>query len=168
MREIRSCLIAGAHQVQPSVQASLETARVVSFLGDALGLVALILYVTEQTNSAGDVALLLLAGDFTPSLLSPVLGAIADRTEPRRLMIVCELGQALAVGLIARLQLSIAYVLVLVRPRRFSPLRSRRSREPRSQSWWTTMISSARTHSSALARVGWRQSAHCLLPRCCS
>lgn len=92
----------------------LWLARVVSFIGDSLGLVALILYVTEETDSGAAVGLLLLAGDFTPALLSPVLGAIADRTDARRTMIACELGQAVAVGLIVVLQPAIAVVLVLV------------------------------------------------------
>lgn len=95
----------------------LWLARVISFLGDSLGLVALILYVTERTDSGAAVGLLLLAGDFTPSLLSPVLGAIADRTDARRTMVTCELGQALAVGLIVLLEPPLAVVLVLVAAR---------------------------------------------------
>ena len=95
----------------------LWLARVVSFLGDSLGLVALILYVTDRTDSGASVGLLLLAGDFTPSLLSPVLGAIADRTDARRTMVTCELGQAVAVGLIVVLQPPLAAVLVLVAAR---------------------------------------------------
>ena len=43
-------------------------ARSVSFLGDSLGLVALLLYVEGATGAALAVALLLLAGDFTPGL----------------------------------------------------------------------------------------------------
>ena len=92
----------------------LWLARVVSFLGDSLGLVALILYVTERTDSGASVGFLLLAGDFTPSLLSPVLGAIADRTDARRTMVTCELGQAVAVGLIVLLEPPLAVLLLLV------------------------------------------------------
>lgn len=91
----------------------LWLARLVSFLGDSLGLVALILFVTEETDSGAAVGLLLLAGDFTPSLLSPVLGAIADRTDGRRTMVVCELGQAALVALIVGLTPSVGVVLVL-------------------------------------------------------
>ena len=76
-----------------------------------LGLVALILFVTEETDSGAAVGLLLLAGDFTPSLLSPVLGAIADRTDGRRTMVVCELGQAALVALIVGLTPSVGAVL---------------------------------------------------------
>ena len=42
----------------------LWTARTVSFAGDSLGLVALMLHVAETTGQALAVALLLLAGDF--------------------------------------------------------------------------------------------------------
>ena len=95
----------------------LWLARFVSFLGDSLGLVALIVYMTEQTDSGAAVGLLLLAGDFTPAFLSPLLGTIADRTEARRTMIVCELGQAIAVSAIVVLQPSVPVVLVLVAAR---------------------------------------------------
>lgn len=93
---------------------ALWLARVVSFLGDSLGLVALIIYMTEETGSGAAVGLLLLAGDFTPALLAPLLGVVADRTEARRTMILCELGQAGAVAAIVVLQPAIAVVLLLV------------------------------------------------------
>lgn len=92
----------------------LWTARVISFTGDSLGLVALIIVVTDSTESGAAVGLLLLAGDFTPALLSPILGTIADRSDARRTMILCELGQAGAVGLIVLLQPVLAIVLLLV------------------------------------------------------
>ena len=92
----------------------LWLARLISFLGDSLGLVALIIYMTEQTDSGATVGLLLLAGDFTPAFLAPLLGAIADRTEARRTMISCELGQAAAVVTIVALQPSVPLVLTLV------------------------------------------------------
>lgn len=95
----------------------LWLARVVSFTGDSLGLVALILFVTEETGSGAAVGLLLLAGDFTPALLSPLLGAVADRGDGRRVMIACELGQAAVVALIVLLTPPVAIVLVLVAAR---------------------------------------------------
>jgi MFS family permease len=91
----------------------LWLARVVSFLGDSLGLVALIVFVTEETDSGAAVGLLLLAGDFTPSLFSPLLGTIADRVDGRRVMAVCEIGQAVLVAMIAVLTPPVAIVLVL-------------------------------------------------------
>lgn len=93
---------------------SLWLARFISFLGDALGLVALILYVSERTDSGAIVGLLLLAGDMTPALLAPVVGIIADRTEACRTMILCELLQGAAVGAIVVLQPATAAILALV------------------------------------------------------
>jgi MFS family permease len=93
---------------------TLWLARVVSFLGDAMGLVALILYVAEEVGGGTAVALLLLAGDFTPTLLSPLIGVVVDRLERRRLLIICELGQALAIGTIVIAQPPLAPLLVLV------------------------------------------------------
>ncbi len=92
----------------------LWLARVVSFLGDAMGLVALILYVAEGVGTGSAVAFLLLAGDFTPTLLSPFAGVIADRLERRRLLILCELGQGLAIGIIVVAKPPLAVLLMLV------------------------------------------------------
>jgi MFS family permease len=75
----------------------LWLSRFVSFVGDSLALVALILYVAEHTNEGFAVAGLLLAGDFAPMLVSPWTGALADRVDMRRLMVTCELLQAVAV-----------------------------------------------------------------------
>jgi MFS family permease len=79
----------------------LWTARAISFIGDSLGLVALLLYVAETTDSGVAVALLLLVGDFAPSLLSPIAGALSDRLDRARLMVGCELTQGGIVALIA-------------------------------------------------------------------
>ena len=64
-----------------------------TFLGDSLGLVALMLYVADTTGQALAVALLLLAGDFAPALLGPLAGTVADRLDRRRVMVGCELVQ---------------------------------------------------------------------------
>lgn len=72
----------------------LWTARAVSFLGDALSLVALMLHVAETTGRALAVAMLLLAGDFAPALLGPLTGTISDRFDLKRVMVACELIQA--------------------------------------------------------------------------
>ena len=77
---------------------SLVLARVVSFVGDSLSLVALMLHVAQSTGQALAVAALLLAGDFVPALLSPLTGAVSDRFDRRRVMIICELLQARAAG----------------------------------------------------------------------
>lgn len=87
----------GAH---PAFRA-LWTARLVSFLGDSLGLVALILYVAERAGTGAAVGLLLLAGDLVPSAAGPFVGALADRVRRRRLMVFCELAQGAVVLAIA-------------------------------------------------------------------
>lgn len=93
---------------------TLWTARVVSFTGDSLSLVALMLHVADTTGQAIAVAVLLLVGDFVPSLLGPVSGAISDRFDLRRVMIVCELVQAVTIALIALSLPPLPLLLVLV------------------------------------------------------
>ena len=69
-----------------------------SFLGDALLLAILLLHLAATTGQALSVALLLLVGDFAPALLSPLTGTVvADRFGPKRVMVVCDLTQAVAV-----------------------------------------------------------------------
>jgi hypothetical protein len=60
---------------------SLWCARGVSFLGDSLGLVTLLLYVAGETGQALAVALLLLVGDFAPSLPGPFTGVLSGLWE---------------------------------------------------------------------------------------
>jgi MFS family permease len=71
----------------------LWSARAVSYLGDSLGLVALMLHVASTTGQALAVAWLLLAGDFAPALLGPLAGTVADRLDRRRVLVGCELLQ---------------------------------------------------------------------------
>ena len=86
-------------------------------MGDSIGLVALILYVADRSGTGLAVALLMLAGDVAPQLLSPFAGALADRFDLRRVMIVCELGQLLMILAIALLlpPLPVLVLLVAVR-----------------------------------------------------
>src|SRR3954452_22047264 len=92
----------------------LITARVVSFTGDSLSLVALMLHVAETTGQALPVATLLLVGDVAPALLSPLSGAISDRFDRRRVMIACELLQAAVLVAIATSLPPLGILLVLV------------------------------------------------------
>jgi MFS family permease len=92
----------------------LVTARIVSFVGDSLSLVALMLHVADTTGQALAVALLLLVGDLAPALLSPLSGAISDRFDRRRVMIVCELVQAALLVVIATTLPPVEILLVLV------------------------------------------------------
>src|SRR5215218_4826788 len=92
----------------------LWSARVVSFLGDSLSLVALMLYVAETTGQALAVALLLLVGDFTPALLGPLTGAVSDRFDLKRVMVACELAQGGLVAVTAIWLPSLPMLLALV------------------------------------------------------
>ncbi|WP_205718231.1 MFS transporter [Actinomadura sp. WMMA1423] len=93
---------------------ALWTARSVSFLGDSLSLVALMLYVADTTGQALAVALLLLVGDFAPALLGPLAGAVSDRFALRRVMVTCELVQGALLAVIALWLPSLPVLLVLV------------------------------------------------------
>lgn len=93
---------------------ALWTARAVSFLGDALGLVALLLYTAKSTGEALAVAALLLVGDVAPALLGPLTGTVGDRSDLKRVMVACELVQGAAVVLIALTLPPLPILLVLV------------------------------------------------------
>jgi MFS family permease len=90
---------------------ALATARIVSLTGDSLSLVALMLLVADRAGDALAVALLLLVGDFAPSLLGPLTGAISDRFDLRRVMIAAELAQG---GLVLAIALTLPPLPVLL------------------------------------------------------
>ena len=94
---------------------ALWLARSTSYLGDAMGLVALLLHVAGEHGEAGAVAALLLVGDFVPSLLGPVLGTVGDRFDVRRVLVACELAQATLMAALALwLPSSLPLLLVVV------------------------------------------------------
>ncbi|GHG65557.1 MFS transporter [Comamonas sp. JC664] len=96
---------------------SLWAARAISFTGDSLSLVALMLYVAQLTGQALAVSLLLLVGDFAPALLGPLTGAISDRFDLKRVMVVCDLAQAALLAVIALTLPPLPVLLVLVAAR---------------------------------------------------
>ena len=69
---------------------------VTSRVGDFLYSVALVVFVAEATGSAAWVGAAALVRLLPLALLSPVAGVIGDRLPARRLLVVCDLGQALA------------------------------------------------------------------------
>ena len=81
----------------------LLAARGVSFLGDGIAVVALLVYVQQASGTATAVAALLLVADLVPALVAPVAGAVADRFPPRATLIGCESAQALLAILLSRL-----------------------------------------------------------------
>lgn len=91
----------------------LWAARSISYVGDGAALLALVLYVKATQESGARVGLLLLA-QALPRFLGPVAGAIVDRTDQRRTMIACDLGQAGLFAAIALLTPSFVVLLVLV------------------------------------------------------
>jgi MFS family permease len=93
---------------------TLWIARLISFLGDSLGLIALLLYTASHFGTGLAVALLLIAGDFVPSLLSPVAGAISDRWDRRFVLVSCELVQGALIAVIAVTLPSLPLLLALV------------------------------------------------------
>jgi MFS family permease len=92
----------------------LWSARAVSYLGDALGLVALMLHVADTTGRAFAVALLLLVGDFAPAVLGPLAGTLADRLDRKRVMVGCELVQGVLMAATALWLPPLPWLLVLV------------------------------------------------------
>jgi MFS family permease len=92
----------------------LWSARAISYLGDSMGLVALLLYTQRSAGTAVAVALLLLAGDFVPGLFGPFTGTVGDRFDLRKVMVACEVAQGGIVLLIALTLPGLAPLLVLV------------------------------------------------------
>ncbi|MGH3764574.1 MAG: MFS transporter [Pseudonocardiaceae bacterium] len=92
----------------------LWTARTVSYLGDSLSLVALMLYVADATGAALAVAVLLLVGDFAPALLGPLTGTVSDRFDLKRVMVGCEAVQGALVAVVALWLPSLPLLLILV------------------------------------------------------
>jgi MFS family permease len=92
----------------------LWIARLLSFAGDSVGLIALMLYTAERFGTGLAVALLLIAGDFVPGLLSPFVGMVGDRFDKRAVMICCELMQGAVVAVIALALPGLPLLLVLV------------------------------------------------------
>lgn len=74
---------------------------------------ALLLYVANRAGGPA-VAVLLIVGDFAPSLFSPILGSLGDRFDRRRLMIATQVLQAAVVLALAVWLPGLAGLLVLV------------------------------------------------------
>jgi MFS family permease len=74
--------------------------RAISFAGDGIGRTALVLYAAGHGATAVSLVLLAIA---LPRFLGPVAGALSDRLDQRKLMAVCETGQAAVFALLALL-----------------------------------------------------------------
>lgn len=74
---------------------------------------ALVLHV-ERTEGAGVAVSALLLAHAIPSLLGPLAGALADRVDHRKLMILCDLGQVCLFLLIATTLPSLPILILMV------------------------------------------------------
>lgn len=92
----------------------LWTSRATSYLGESLGLVALLVHLQGAAAAAIAAAMLLFAVDFVPGLFGPLAGAIADRFDLRKVLIGCELTQAAFTAIIAATLPPLPVLLVLV------------------------------------------------------
>ena len=79
---------------------ALWLARTTAYLGDFVMLTAVVLYFYDVNASPTQLGVALVAR-VLPAALGPITGALADRADPRRLMIACDLGRFCTLGLIA-------------------------------------------------------------------
>ncbi|NMO49774.1 MFS transporter [Actinoplanes sp. TBRC 11911] len=88
------------------------TARLVSYAGDQIARTALLVAVFDRYGGTA-VGFLLIAAT-VPRLFGPALGALADRYDQRRIIVVCDLSQAVLYTAIALLSPSLPVLLALV------------------------------------------------------
>src|SRR5215208_4638986 len=86
----------------------------ISFVGDAVSMVALVVLVVEITGSATAVGGALVAR-LVPTLASPLAGVLADRLDRRIILVASDLARALLVlGLVFVQDIVVLYVLVFL------------------------------------------------------
>lgn len=86
----------------------------VSFVGDAVSTVALVILIVEVAGSAVAVGGALVAR-LLPTLASPVAGVLADRLDRRAVLVACDLARAvLVLGLVFARDLATIYVVVFL------------------------------------------------------
>jgi len=91
----------------------LWTARAISFIGDGIAITALVLHV-GSTNGTGTAVGALLLAQALPHLAGPMAGVIADRTDQRRLMIACNVGNTVVFAVAAWLLPGLLGLIALV------------------------------------------------------
>src|SRR5919206_4172570 len=86
----------------------------ISFIGDAVSMVALVILVVQITGSASAVGGVLMAR-LLPTLASPLAGVLADRLDRRTVLVASDLARAvLVLGLVFARDLGTIYVLVFL------------------------------------------------------
>jgi MFS family permease len=86
----------------------------ISFVGDAVSMVALVVLVVEITGSASAVGGALVAR-LLPTIASPLAGVLADRVDRRIVLVASDLARAvLVLGLVFARDLATIYILVFL------------------------------------------------------
>src|SRR5215210_5343951 len=86
----------------------------ISFVGDAVSMVALVILVVHLTGSASAVGGALVAR-LLPTIASPLAGVLADRVDRRVVLVASDLARAvLVLGLVFARDLATIYVLVFL------------------------------------------------------
>jgi MFS family permease len=86
----------------------------ISFAGDAVSMVALVILIAQITGSASAVGGALLAR-ILPTLASPLVGVFADRLDRRAILVTSDLARAILItGMIFARDLVVLYVLVFL------------------------------------------------------
>jgi len=88
-------------------------ARTASHIGDGASVIALLLYVKDLEHSGLAVGALLLA-QALPHLTGPFMGALVDRADLKRVMVTCDVAQALLFVAVAWWQPPFAALLPMV------------------------------------------------------
>jgi MFS family permease len=91
----------------------LWTAGAISLTGDVIATTALVLHIEQVSQSPVLVGVLILSQG-APNVLGPLLGAVADRVDRRRLMLGVEAAQVAVFALLAVLLPPVTMILVLV------------------------------------------------------
>jgi dTMP kinase len=78
----------------------LWLAQVISSLGDWIGLIAVLALAQRVSNSGTAVGLVMTARMLPGFLLAPLGGALVDRWDRRRTMVVCDIGRACLLALL--------------------------------------------------------------------
>lgn len=86
----------------------------ISFVGDAVSMVALVILVFQITGSASAVGGLLFAR-LLPTLASPLVGVLADRLDRRIILVACDLARAaFVVGVVFTRDIVLLYALTFL------------------------------------------------------
>jgi MFS family permease len=90
------------------------SARLLSLGGDQVAMVALLLIAFRRGGNNGLAVSALLLAMTIPFFFGPLTGAVSDRFDPRRLMIVCDIGQTVLFAVLALVPLPFPAVVVVV------------------------------------------------------